>query len=241
MGTDGRRVRPKLSRTAPIRQMSAGAGSAGSTDSAPPSGTEGQPASARQDDILGYSVKLAYQVAEEQIRQGQRMAERLGNASYRAARGTGNGMAQLLERALGLYEQAGELWVEAAEMLARSPALLAKLYDAEKAGGAGAPADTAAPTPAAKIVVEVSCSRRTQVQLDLPSQAGAFTPAVRALHAAEPTVAPLSGVKFGQGADAVRILQIDIPDGQPSGTYAGAVVDDQTNEPRGTLCVRVFG
>ena len=93
----------------------------------------------------------------------------------------------------------------------------------------------------AGFVVDIRCSRRTQVTLELRPGCGHGTPRVHALHAAEPAILPLTGVCFNTGASPSRcVLQLSIPDSQPAATYTGVVVDASSNEPLGTLCVQLM-
>ena len=66
-------------------------------------------------------------------------------------------------------------------------------------------------------------------------------PRVHALHAGDPALPPLTGVRFGTDEDGgAAVLQLDIADTQPAATYTGVVVDAATNQPRGTLSVRLL-
>ena len=58
----------------------------------------------------------------------------------------------------------------------------------------------------------------------------------------EPGKPPLTDVAFERAphGDLVR-LRIRVPDTQPVGIYAGAVVDRDTGEPCGTVSVRLTG
>jgi hypothetical protein len=89
--------------------------------------------------------------------------------------------------------------------------------------------------------IEVASARRTQVTLDLHPRPGRFALRVHALHAADASIPPLTGVSFD--IDPVRakpMLRVDVPENQPVATYTGAVVDSASNEPRGTLSVRLL-
>jgi len=255
--------RPEPARTAPHRNAATllrqGASAdalheaAGAADGAAPS-----------ESPVALGVRLGYQVIEEQILLGQKLAQRLGRAAGKAAasvvggdksadagnpaqaddRGAGapNEVSELLDRVVHLYKDIGSLCLDAVETLARNPVLragMARLTPGASQGGAEATGS--AHGPGAGFVVDISCSRRTQVTLDLQPASGPCTPRVHALHAAEPAVAPLTGVCFIPGAPRSRsVLQLSIPDTQPTATYTGVVVDAGTNEPLGTLCVRLM-
>jgi hypothetical protein len=216
-------------------------------------------------------VRLGYQVIEEQILQGQKLAQRLGR---KAARAVGAGPAaapaassevqagagevgELVDRVVHLYKDLGALCVDAVEALARNPVLRAGVARLNPSAGAPAPSAPAATTTAAGaaaldpaapaangsggFALDIRCSRRTLVTLDLRGRSGAGVPRVHALHAADPALPPLTDVRFI--VDAARlepVLNLVIADDQPASTYTGVVVDGHTNEPRGTLSVRLL-
>ena len=227
-------------------------------------------------------MRLGYQVIEEQILQGQKLAQRLGRKAARAvgagagrgaaegaaaaaggaaddaanpARGdTANGagdVGELLGRVVHLYKDLGALCVDAVEALARNPVLragVARLTPAATPTAAASAAAAAPPEPegAARgagggFALDIRCSRRTQVTLDLRWRGGVGAPRVHALHAADPALPPLTDVRFTiDAAQPEPVLQLVIADEHPAATYTGVVVDGSTNEPRGTLSVRLL-
>ena len=287
-----RRRRPEPLRTAPHRHaatllrdpapaarlpaQAAGAGSVGSAAEARASAAAGA-----SESPVSLGVRLGYQVIEEQILQGQKLAQRLGRKAARAvgagagrgaaegaasaagdaadgaanpARGdTANGagdVGELLGRVAHLYKDLGALCVDAVEALARNPVLRAGVarLTPTAAPSAAAPSAAAAPEPggAARgasggFALDISCSRRTQVTLDLRWRGGVGAPRVHALHAADPALPPLTDVRFTMdAAQPEPVLQLVIADEHPAATYTGVVVDGSTNEPRGTLSVRLL-
>ena len=225
-------------------------------------------------------MRLGYQVIEEQILQGQKLAQRLGRKAARAvgagagrgaaegaasaaggaaddaaegaanpARGdTANGagdVGELLGRVAHLYKDLGALCVDAVEALARNLVLRAGVA---RLTPTAAPSAAAAPEPggAARgasggFALDIRCSRRTQVTLDLRWRGGVGAPRVHALHAADPALPPLTDVRFTMdAAQPEPVLQLVIADEHPAATYTGVVVDGSTNEPRGTLSVRLL-
>ena len=88
--------------------------------------------------------------------------------------------------------------------------------------------------------VDVDTRRAAKAWADVQPATKHFIPLVRALHAADPNIPPLTGIRFiphpsGKGV----MLRIKVPTEQPAATYSGVVVDSETNEPRGTVCVRI--
>jgi hypothetical protein len=245
--------RPALPRKEPLRHASAllratQPAQASTTPATPPEGAHGH------EGPVARGVRLGYEVIEEQILQGQKLAQRIGRAAGQAGRkaasaaGIGSGheaaaegpagganAGELIDRVLGLYKDIGSLCVDAVETLARSPVLRAGV--ARMSTPAAAPA--AAPT-ASNVALDIQCNRRVQVTLDLQGRAGALR--VHALHAADPGIAPLTGVHFDtESAHHEPVLRLVVSDAQASATYTGVVVDAATNESRGFLTVRVLG
>jgi hypothetical protein len=240
--------RPDLERTEPVRNAAAYLRDPGSAEGV--QSKSKQPGSRdTADGAVGHGVKLGYKVIEEQIRKGQLLAQRLGKAHK--VNGTGSGeIGVLIERTLHLYKDMGALYFDALETVARSPALKTAISSVWN-GKTKAPAPVQTETETeikpnsdtgmgAGFAIEVASTRRTQVTLDLRSSPKGFTPQVHALHAADPKIAPLIGVRFRMEPGLpTPALQVVIQDAQPPATYTGVVVDSATNEPHGTLCVRL--
>src|SRR5690349_20962851 len=100
------------------------------------------------------------------------------------------------------------------------------------------PADASLPGVPPHIMVKGA--NVTSVALDLRPSSSRFVPHVRHLVAVDPNHA--LSAKFSASSDPLRlVLTIEVPPGQPAGTYTGAVVDSSTNEPGGTISVTVAG
>lgn len=165
----------------------------------------------------------------------------------RSYKGLGGDMEDLMERTMHFYKDMWDLGMEGAELFFRSPMFMSGLARAEGSRQAAPSMDTqsepgrAANGFGATPVVEIMSSRPARVALKMNSQAGQFLPRVHVLHAADPTIRPLTGVSFLLDPEsAIPIVQVRIPDDQPPGTYTGAVVDHDTNEPKGTLCISIL-
>ena len=181
------------------------------------------------DDPVARGVKLGYSVLDEQMREGQRLAERLRGIGSSGARpgAAPLDIGALIERALNIYRDMGALAFAATEALARSPALGAG-RSPEPAPAAPAPAPTA-------FALDVKSTRRVTVKLDL-------RPGVRA-----PRIGPLAcvahaiaGVGLELDAAGAATLRLEIGDEQPAGVYHAVVVDGE-GEAAGTLTVRIPG
>jgi hypothetical protein len=276
-----RRRRPEPARTAPHRHaatlLRASVPAAGETaDARADAATPADADAAHPEGPVALGVRLGYQVIEEQILLGQKLARRLGRKASQAVGGAGAAWAaggaasesdsaptagaapgaagvgatgevnELLDRVLHLYKDLGALCFDAVEAVARNPLLragAARLAAGAMAVAPAAPAaaGTQAGASGAGLAVDISCSRRVQVTLDLRLRPGLGTPLVHALHAADPAVPPLTGVRLQPGTPQTGpMLQLAIADTQPAATYTGVVVDGASNEPRGTLVVRVL-
>jgi hypothetical protein len=191
------------------------------------------------DDAVAHGVRLGYEVVEEQIREGQRLAQRLRQAADLKGVTESEGLGPLVGRALNVYKDLGALCVDAIEALARSPALrlgLSRVLQSKteiEQGPGSAPDEVCA--------VEVSSSYRTQVTLKLVRASRTSLLRVHALHAPDPAIPPLTNVRFSmEPATGVAILHVDIPHRQAPATYTGVVVDHTSNKPCGTVCIRLI-
>jgi hypothetical protein len=190
----------------------------------------------KSNDAVTHGVRLGYQVVEEQIRAGQRLAQRLRQAADLNGVTESEGLGPLVGRALNVYKDLGALCVDAVEALARSPALLSRVLQGRTESEQGSDSG-----PDAVCAVEVSSSYRTQVTLKLARVSRTSLPHVHALHAPDPAIPPLTNVRFSmEPATGVAMLHVDIPDRQSPATYTGVVVDRATNEPCGTVCIRLI-
>lgn len=227
--------RPEPQRTGPIRNASGYFRESGSW------GQEERPAWREPaevlDDVVTQGVKLGYRVIDEHLRQGRRAAATLRGGEE--AQSGDRELEQWIEKVQRVYKDLGTLCFDALDVMTRSPALLRRL------AGSGAGTDTQKraddrPAPAA-FAIEVAASRRVRVNLHLPPDADPYVPAVHALHAGDPGCPPLVGTTFRtDSACAVPVLVIEVPDRQPPGLYTGVVVDRASNEPKGTLSVRIL-
>lgn len=207
------------------------------------------------DDVITQGVKLGYRVIDEHILLGRRTAEGLRTAGDRKQNrkqksGTDKDVEELIERVQRVYQDVGALCFDALDVVSRSPALL-RWFTRRQAGdrdetgsapasdGRGDAGSYAAPAP---VSVEIASARRVLVSLNLMDTALASRlPLVHALHACDPAFPPLIDVGFRRDpASPGPVLQLCVPDRQPAALYTGVVTDRETNEPRGTLSVRVF-
>ena len=176
------------------------------------------------DDPISQGVRLGYSVLDEQMREGQRLAERLRGRA--GASGAPVDFGALIERALNIYRDIGALAFAATEAVARNPGL----------GSRPAPAAPEPPPQAAPpgFTFDIRSSRRVSVKLDL--RPGARAPRIGRLQAAFGDAPAIESV----GLEG-ETLSLDIADAQPAGVYNAVVVDADSGEPLGTLTVRIAG
>jgi hypothetical protein len=191
------------------------------------------------EDVLAHGINLGYSVIDDQIRRGERLAERLRHGAATPGVSPTVELSQLLERALNVYKDMGALAVTAAEALARSPMLQAGLSRAWPGNGVVEPGR--APGAGSRFSIELASSRKTHIEVDLRQTVGTGVPLVHALHAVNPAHPPLTGAHFTLEPGATSpLLHISVPDAQPAATYSGVIVDGGTNQPCGTISLRIL-
>jgi hypothetical protein len=229
--------RPDPERTAPYRDSAAHVFNATLGG-----GPKSKPDANKQDGAasdVAYGVMLGYQVIEKQIREGQRLAQRLREAADLKGVTGSEEISPLFWRVLHAYKDLGSVCFEAAEALLSNTELrsaLSRLFQ-------GKPESVAEPDARtdAGCALMITSSRPTKVTLTLGPRLRTSLPRVHALHAQDAAIPPLTNVRFtADPATRVPILQVDIANTQPPATYTGVIVDGVTNEPCGTLSIRVM-
>lgn len=221
--------RPTPARTTPIRDFSTVLQDEPPASDKPDSsqGADGErPKSDLLSDVVAQGARLGYTVIQEQIRQGQLIAQQ-----WTQAKRPGNGfdVNQLLQRMMHLSTDLGALLLDITNVITRTGA-----DNGGRTGAAVASSGAGTQGTSAHVSVEVEARGHAKVMLDLAANAvGAslHAPALYSLDGASP---PLTLIVF-EGLS----LHVKIPDEQPAGTYSGVVVDRRTNEPKGTLSVQL--
>lgn len=179
------------------------------------------------DNVLARGVQLGYRIIDEHILQGHHAAQQL-RSGHAGPADSGKNVETLVGRALDLTKDLGALWLDAVELLVKN------------SGRGDGAAEPEAAGAGLQVGVEIVSSRRVQVNLNLPPRRRHHVPRVHALHAADPACPPLAGVSLRATADASgSVLHVEVPDHQPAGLYSGVVVDRDTNEPLGTVSIRI--
>ena len=277
MSDADRLKREKPKRTDPIRDWTAGTRSPRSADDPANSekggqadhGDAGGDSAERSDGIGGVvrkGVELGYRVVEEQIRQGQRVAEEFSQRSY-GPPAMSSDFREATERLMGYYQDVGMLWLDLVRAFLGSGGQMGSVlgwpfpfprddrppqrdrpqpYDRDtRRESAAATRETTGGSsrganPGNQVVVEIASLHPVQASLDLRPEADLQHLATTELSALDRENRPLTGVTFEPGADgAATMLRIRVPNDFPAGTYFGVVVDRRTNLPVGTLNVQV--
>ncbi|MDX2169763.1 MAG: hypothetical protein SF182_22020 [Deltaproteobacteria bacterium] len=237
--------RPEPERTEPLRHWSTlyrtseswnprdtgGAGDGAADAASPPSDA--------WSDVVADGVAVGYRVIEEQIRQGQRVAEQISGASYGPAAMSGD-VREASERLVRFSADLVALWMDFVNSTLANGDLLRGL-----AAAWTPPAAAAAPSPtsygaATAVAIEVQSARPVRVSVEFKPGVGARPLATHALRALAADLPPLDDVAFVAERDgAAPVLRLRVPDGQPGGVYSGVVLDAQSGEPLGTITARL--
>jgi hypothetical protein len=185
-------------------------------------------------DVVGYGVHLGYKIIEEQILKGQKLAEQWHAPGHKEKKE--DEWPRVLDRLLNVYRDLGSVYMDATESIIARVANLAMDFDA----GKGEERDPAPANGNADIAVTVSSRKKVRIQLDLkPGTVRNLS--IPALHGLDAAAAPLTTVYFSPGlARGQPELQVALPDDCAAGNYTGVIVDADTNEPKGTLCLQVL-
>ncbi len=202
------------------------------TGGAAPNGDVGEPADG--SDAVGYGVHLGYKIIEEQILKGRKIAEQWRGPG--GEKTDGDEWPRVLERLINVYRDLGSVYMDATESIISRVAKLAMDHEP----GSFGEGHTAPETRTADIAVTVSSSKKVRIQLDLkPGLAENLS--IPALHGLDAAAAPLTTVYFSRESAAnLPELHVELPDDCVATAYTGVIVDADTNEPMGTLCVQVL-
>jgi hypothetical protein len=195
------------------------------------------------DDAVTHAVKLGYRIVEDQIDQGKRVAEQLSERSY-TSNSVGGDVSEFLRRLLQFYTDMGASCFEFIDSLTRSSEFTDNVRDWVDEGLSGTAAadagDAGRQHAHRQIAIDIQSDRPARVSLDVSDAGPAGQLGIHGLHGLEASNPPLTDIEFVYEDDASEpVLRIRVPDGQPADTYTGVVVDTSTNQPRGTLSVRI--
>ena len=228
-----RQQRPQPARQGPNRQVPPSSG--------PPAGASGTTPGAADggktvDQVVADAVRKGYQVVEENIRQGRAAAERVRAGSYGVSE-IPSEIRTVANRLLTLGMELGTIWFQLIAAVMRDP----KLRTAFEEDLAPRTAPTVRPV-SPPVAYRVRCSREVEHSLSLHPLSSPAVPAVAGLYSIEPNAPSISRerVTFRRNPDDSLLVQINVPDEIPAGTYNGVLIDRDTHEPIGTLRLRIL-
>lgn len=244
MNDDERLRRADPERTGPLRSWSnlyraSDAGQPRDPEPPPQPDKDAQP-SESLSDVVAQGVGLGYRVIEEQIRQGQRVAEQISEAAYGPA-AISSDVREASERVVRYSADLLALWFDFVNSTMANGDLMRNLaaswQGARPATGDPPAAQAARPT---SVAVEICSSRPVRVTLDLKANATGRLLATHGLRAVEAEKAPLTDVSFEPAVDGTPVvLRMRVPEAQPAGLYTGVVIDKQNGDLLGTLSAQV--
>jgi hypothetical protein len=189
--------------------------------------TSEEPSGAGRDPIAE-GVKRAYQVIDEYIAQGRRAAEQfVGKTGFSAAPSPAN-LQVLFEQMMRRQTELLPLWLE----------LLGALTSSERPFVSPSKPGEATLQGTAKVAIEISSRQLAQVDLDLRSNSPFAELTIPGLHSVDGEHQPIREIAF-ESTLARHVIRIRVPDDQPSGTYAGVIVNRKSGHACGSLTVRV--
>lgn len=228
-------------RTEPHRHWSNLYRSPDSSDPRDPAGMPESGGGARQaeswSDVVSEGVRLGYRVIEEQMKQGQRVAEQVSDSAYGPTAMSGD-LREATERMFRYAGDLAALWIEFVNSAVANGDVLRSLSTSWQAAasGAGGPFPTGQGAVPTSLSVEVCSSRPVRVTLDLKPNMAGRSLATHGLRAPEVEKPPLTDVAFEPGPNGgLPRLRLRVPEGQPPGLYTGVVVDKHSGELLGTL------
>lgn len=196
----------------------------------------------RLDSVVSRAVELGYKVIEEQIQQGQQIAEQLASGNMDPTLINGN-VSEIGDRVLRFYSDMGALWFEMIESVIRNPAMGDALKNFIPDGGGHTNGATrGAANGRSNIPVEIISPEPTgaRVSFDLNTDCDFQSMLAQPLCARDADKQPMNDVHFVPPGDGwPPSIRITIPEGQPAGTYSGLILSAITDEPVGTLCVHI--
>lgn len=198
------------------------------------------------DNIVSRAVGLGYDVIEEQLKQGQKAAEQLASGNMDATQLDGSA-SEMAERIVRFYSDMGALWSEMLQSLTRNGAMRDLIMDSMPGNGwRNDGASTEQETPPDKLrsemVVEINSPVATgaRVAVDLQGDKDMNSMMMQPLHARDPNKPPLADIHLIPPENGwPPTVRVTIPEGQPHGTYSGVILAAATDEPVGTVCLRI--
>jgi hypothetical protein len=189
-------------------------------------------------------VKLSYQVIDDQIRQGQRLAEEINGRSY-GVQSMNRDFQELAMRSMRYYVDAASLFMD---FFSTMPATLgtsafrpsgeadASTANGEPDGAKQPPAQTEASVP---VATRVRSSCPATVTVDVKAAFARRRLSISGLYSTDNGQPPITGVAFETSDNGGPVLTIEVPEAHPAGLYAGVLIDQETGAAGGTVSLRL--
>lgn len=200
-------------------------------------GNHGQPPGVSEAAYRG--VELGYQVVDKHIREGRAAAQRCqrtGSAQTTRRDAMDEIDAErIIERAFRAISDLLPVWRDVLNSIAAATFSRTSSTSANP----GPPVRNELSAECA-VAVELTAARPTRVTLALPRGYAQIPLVVGALHALDPDKPPVTGIDFIPACSGERAcVRIRLPSDQPPGVYAGILADKESEEPCGTLTIRI--
>ena len=93
----------------------------------------------------------------------------------------------------------------------------------------------------APLTLQIDSKQRVEVAVDVRPDPEGGPIVAHDLRAIDPALPRIEEIQVERAPGDGLVIRLRISDKQPPGVYAGVVVDQRTNLPRGTISVRVLG
>jgi hypothetical protein len=192
------------------------------------------------NDKVNSAVAAAYEVVEDNVREGRLAAARLRTAGHLTAE-TSPDVKAVAGRLMHMTKEIGSTWVDLFSAVLREPevrALVDKLTSHDRPSKEPTPSGSGLTTLA--VTQRLSSRKPIEVTLSaLGTGAIVGVPRIGGLHALDGSPAiQQAGFKVRDGGGLE--LRISVPDDQPAGDYAGVILDEGGQNAIGALTVRVL-
>lgn len=245
--------RPKLERDRPNREWSTLFGAAQAKASGAPTP---EPQGKHKDGAaVSDTVELGYRVIDDYLRQGRQVAQSFGGSGWgggAAIPGAGSNeeMQQMAQRVMQYGWDFAGLWFEMWNRMGGPnagpmpmppgwgpPPKPAEPREPKPAPSSPEPGETASQNERHGVSVMVDSSQPVTTSVDLrPGPIGDLL--VHGLRADGHDAPPITNVTL-ELTDDGPLIKVVIAPSQPAGRYRAAIVDADSNSPRGLLIVRV--
>jgi hypothetical protein len=177
-------------------------------------------------------------VLDDNVDQGRRAAERF-RAAAPPPTGSPPNTKAVAGRLLHMTREVGVAWVDLVVAVLREPEVKA-ILDRVTLQNRSRDEPMQEPRAAAPVTQRIASRKTIEVTLSPLPSTGRQPPAIGGLHSLDPAPPPIRGVLFGLRPGGGLEMSIEVPDDQPAGAYFGTVVDGVSQQPIGTLVVRVL-